>query len=240
MQIDLRHAEPVDQLVHRDAAEIDLALVLRGEVAPVALGAVGVRARVAVLGLVLAVEHERDVEQQRHLRREVLLPEDEGLERMEQVLDREPGQQPVHAAVRRVQVVVEAGVDPGLEVLPAPVGVDVRRPGHGERVHAVLVLEHVRGVEAVLAAGAGHQAVVVPVVAAVAVAQLAQLAARAPPSRSCCASARRRGRRRRRRPRRSGSCSCGSPWCARTRRPSSAAGWRSRSSAQKSTFCGRP
>ena len=174
MQVDLGHAELVDQVVHRDAAEIDLALVLRGEIAPVALGASRVsRSRIAVLGLVLAVEHQRDVVQQRHLRREVLLPEHEGLERMEQVLDRKPRQQPVRAAVRRVQVVVEAGVDPGLEILPAPVGVDVRRPGHRQRMHAVLVLEHVRGIEAVLAAGAGHEAVVVPVVAAIPVAQLA-------------------------------------------------------------------
>ena len=147
---------------------------------------------------------------QRHLRREALLPEDEGLERDgSRFSNGEPREQAVHPAVGRAEVVVEAGVDPGLEVLPAPVGVDVRRPGHGQRVHAVLVLEHVRGVEAVLAARAGHEAVVVAVAAAVAVAQVAQLAARAPPSRSRVASPRRSGRRRRRRRRRSGS----SPSC---------------------------
>ena len=91
---------------------------------------------------------------------------------MEQVLEGQPRQQPMHAAVRREQVVVEAGVDPRLEVLPAPVGVDVRRPRHRQRVHAELVLQLVRGVEAVLAARAGNQAVVVAVVAAVPVAQL--------------------------------------------------------------------
>ena len=63
------------------------------------------------------------------------------------------------------EVVVEAGVDPRLEVLPAPVRVDVRRPRDRERMHAVLVLEHVRRVEAVLAARAGHEAVVAAVVA---------------------------------------------------------------------------
>ena len=102
------------------------------------------------------------------------------------------------------RIVVEAGVDPRLEILPAPLGVDVRRPGHRQRMHAVLVLQHVRGVEAVLAAGARHDAVVAAVVACGAGRTGRAAGGRARPSRSCCASPRRSGRRRRRRRRRSG------------------------------------
>jgi hypothetical protein len=111
----------------------------------------GVAQWITVLGLVLAVEHQRQVEQQRHLRGERLLTEDERLERMEEVFHRQPGKQAVYPAVGRAQVIIEAGVDPGLMVPPAPVGVDVGGPGDGERMHPVLVLQHVRRVEAVLA-----------------------------------------------------------------------------------------
>ena len=51
----------------------------------------------------------------------------------------------------------------------------MRGPGDGQRVHTVLVFQQVRGVEAVLAAGAGHQTVIAAVVLAVLVAELAQL-----------------------------------------------------------------
>ena len=115
--------------MHRDPAEEDLALVFGGEIAPVALGRVGVGARIAVFGLVLAVEHQRKIVQQRHLRRQALLPQHERLERMEEIFDRKARQQAVRASVRRVQEIVEARVDPGLEILPTPLRVDVRRPG---------------------------------------------------------------------------------------------------------------
>ena len=51
----------------------------------------------------------------------------------------------------------------------------MRGPGDGQRVHTVLVFQQVRGVEAVLAARAGHKAVIAAVVLAVLVAELAQL-----------------------------------------------------------------
>ena len=51
----------------------------------------------------------------------------------------------------------------------------MRGPGDGQRVHTVLVFQQVRGVEAVLATGAGHKAVIAAVVLAVLVAELAQL-----------------------------------------------------------------
>ena len=134
-----------------------------------------VRDGVAELGLVLAVEHERNAELGGDLGRELLLPQYKRLERVEQVLGRQAGQQAVGQAVGGAQVVVEPGVNPRLEVLPPPGGVDVRRPGHGQRVHAVFVFQQVGGVKAVLAAGAGHQAVVAAVGFAVTVAQFAQL-----------------------------------------------------------------
>jgi hypothetical protein len=94
---------------------------------------------------------------------------------MEQALEGEPRQEAVDPAVRGDEVVVEAGVDPKLEVAPAPIGVDVRRPGQRQGMHPVFVFELVRGVEAVLPAGPRHEAVVASVVAAEAVAQRAQL-----------------------------------------------------------------
>ena len=79
-----------------------------------------VRNGVAELGLVLAVEHERDAELGGDLGRELLLPQYKRLERVEQVLGRQAGQQAVGQAVGGAQVVVEPGVNPRLEVLPPP------------------------------------------------------------------------------------------------------------------------
>ena len=85
-------------------------------------------------------------------------------------------QQPVHAAVGRRQDVVEPGVNPALKVLPAPVGINVRRPCHGQRVHSELGFEHMGGIEAVLAAGARDDAVVPTIGAPITVAQIGELA----------------------------------------------------------------
>src|SRR5262245_23692960 len=63
-------------------------------------------------------------------------------------------------------------MDPGLEVLPAPLGIDVWRPGYRERVHAIFMLEYVRGVARILASRAWYQTIVVAIVAPVAVAQI--------------------------------------------------------------------
>ena len=79
-------------------------------------------------------------------------------------------------AVGGAQVVVEPGVDPRLKVLPAPGGVDVRRPCDRERVHAVLVFQQMGGIKAVLSAAARHKAVVAAVGFAVAIAQFPKLA----------------------------------------------------------------
>ena len=170
------HAELLLQIGQRGAAQVDLGLVVRCEIRPVALGRLRVRNRVAVLGFVLAVEHEWNLVQQRHLRRQCLLSEDERLERVKQVFHRQSRDQPVHTTVRRAKEIVETGVKPRLEVFPTPFGVDVGRPGHRQRVHAVFVLQHVRRVETVLAAGPRHDAVVTAVLAAVAIAQVDEFA----------------------------------------------------------------
>ena len=55
-------------------------------------------------------------------------------------------------------------MEPRLEILPAPVGVEVRRPCHRQRVHAIFVFQNVRCIETVFAAAPRHDAVVLAVV----------------------------------------------------------------------------
>ena len=162
------------QLAQADAAQVDVVVVVDGEKVLVPQRRVVVGDGVAELGLVLAIEHQRDAELGGHLGGQLFLAQDEGLEGVEQVLGSQAGQQAVGHAVGGAEVVVEPGVDPGLHVLPPPGGVDVGRPGDGQRVHTVLVFEQVGGVEAVLAAGTGHQAVVAAVVFAVFIAEFPQ------------------------------------------------------------------
>ena len=138
-------------------------------------GGVVVRNGIAELRLIFAVEHQRDAELGRHLGRQLFLAQNKGLEGVEQVFGSQTGEQTVGLAVGGAKVVVKAGVDPGLHIFPAPGGVNVGRPGDGEGMHAVLVFQKVRGVKAVLAAGAGHQTVVAAVSFAVLVAQVPQL-----------------------------------------------------------------
>ncbi len=152
-----------------------MVVIVDGEEVLIAQGGVVVGNGVAELGLVLAVEHQRDAELGGHLGGKLLLAQDERLEWVEQVLGGKAGQQAVGHTVGGAQVVVKACMDPGLHILPAPGGVDMRGPGHGQRVHTVLVFQQMGGVEAVLAAGAGHQAVIAAVVLAVLVAEFAQL-----------------------------------------------------------------
>ena len=152
-----------------------MVVVVDGEEMLVAQSRVIVGDGVAKLGFVLSVEHQRDAELGGHLGGKLLLAQDKRLERVEQILGGQTGQQAVGHTVGGAQVVVKPGMDPGLHVLPAPGGIDVRCPGDGQRVHAVLVLQQVGGVKTVLAAGAGHQAVVAAIIFAVLVAQFPQL-----------------------------------------------------------------
>ena len=133
-----------------------------------------VRNGIAELGFIFAVEHQWDAEFRSHFRSKLFLAQNERLERMEQVFGGEPCQQAVRHAVGRTQVIVKARVNPCLKVLPPPGRIHMRRPGDGERVHAVLVFEHMRRVKTVFAARAGHKAVVASVCFAVTVAQLPQ------------------------------------------------------------------
>lgn len=80
----------------------------------------------------------------------------------------------MHASVWGHQQVVMTSMDPALEILPAPVGIDVRSPRHRQGMHAIFGAEDVRGIEAVLAARPRHDAVIVAVAAAVLVEQVAQ------------------------------------------------------------------
>ncbi len=172
------------QLAQRDAAQVDVVKIVGGKKVLVAQGRFVVGNGVAELGLVFAVEHQRNAEFGGHFGRQLLLAQNEGLERVEQHLGGNARQKPVRYAVGRAQVVVKPGVNPRLKVLPAPGRVHVRRPGDGERVHAVFVLQQVRGVKAVLAAAARHQAVVAAVGLAVARRTARAAAPRGRPSRS--------------------------------------------------------
>ena len=131
----------------------------------------------AVLNLaVFAVHDQRDIVLDGHVQRVVRLAVNEGLERVAQVLRRQPRQLARDLAVRRAKHVVEARLDEGIEIAPADLGRLQRRPGHGQRVHAVLVFQLVGDKAAVLAAAARHDDVVIAVVLAMAVAQVDEFA----------------------------------------------------------------
>ena len=67
---------------------------------------------------------------QSHFGGQVLLPENKGLKGMQQVLDGEPGEQPVDPAIgTEGDVIVAPDVDPVTEILNPDVGVHGRGPG---------------------------------------------------------------------------------------------------------------
>ena len=175
-QIGLQVAQGQPVFVHEPGngqpGQMEAGEVGHGEIGLLAQGTGGLGDGIAVLGLGLAVEYQRNVELQGDLRGQVLLAENEGLEGVEQVFQAQPGEEPVNPAVGLEGDVVEpAGLDPGQEILPAVVGVEQGRPSHGQRVHAVLIFEQMGGHDAVLAAAARHQAVVGAVVFAMPVEQ---------------------------------------------------------------------
>ena len=173
------------QLGYAHAAEVELVepLLLR-EVARVALRRRRLCDWVAVLYLVLAVDDERDAVRRRQLRRQPLLAEDERLEGVQEIFEGQARQRAMYPSIGCTEIVVEAGVDPRLEVSPANLGVCVGRPRHGERIHPVPVFEDVRGVDGVLAAAAGHQHVVASIGAPIAREQVEQLTLALRPVRS--------------------------------------------------------
>ena len=95
---------------------------------------------------------------------------------MEQIIHRKPSQQPVHPAIRGCQQIVVARMDPRLKVLPTPIGIYMRCPCDGQRMHAVFIAKNVRCKETVLAARTGHYAVIAAIFAAMPVAKIFQCA----------------------------------------------------------------
>ncbi len=81
----------------------------------------------------------------------------------------------MHAAIRRHQQIVMSGVNPCLEILPAPFGINMRRPSHRQRVHAIFGSQDVRSIKAILAAGPRHDAIIAAIGAAMLIKHLAQL-----------------------------------------------------------------
>ena len=77
-QIGLVHFVVLLQLAQADTAQINVVVVVDRKEMFVAQGGVVVGNRVAELGLVLAVEHQRDAELRGHLGRQLLLAQNEG------------------------------------------------------------------------------------------------------------------------------------------------------------------
>ena len=61
---------------------------------------------------------------------------------MEQVVHCQPREQPMDSSIGRHQVIVKARMQPGLEIFKTPIGVDMGRPGHRQRMHIKTGLEH--------------------------------------------------------------------------------------------------
>ena len=117
---DIVQFEPVllDQLLDRNAAQRHLRHVLKSKEGLIAQGPLVIGDRVSVFGLVLPIEHQGNFITEGELRRKIFLPENEGLKRMEQILDGKSGQEPVRTAVRFEGDIVKASdLDPIAEVL---------------------------------------------------------------------------------------------------------------------------
>lgn len=153
-------AEVIEQILNGRAADVDFAFIIGGEVGVVSFCGGGVGERVTVFGFVFSVEDEGEIEQGGHFGGQHFLAENEGLEGVEEVFDSESGEESVDSAVGGAEVVVETGMDPGLEVAPSPFGVNVGCPSYGEGMHAVFFFENVGSVETVFSTGAGDETVV--------------------------------------------------------------------------------
>ena len=155
-QIGLIHLKILLQLAQRNTAQIDMVVIVHGKKMLVAQGRVVVGNGVAELGLVFAVEHQRNAKACGHFGGQLLLPQNKRLERVKQVFGGQSGEQAVGLPVGGTQIVVKPGVDPCLHIVPPPRGVNVRGPCDGEGVHTVFIFQKMGGVKAVLSAAAGH------------------------------------------------------------------------------------
>ena len=149
------------QFADGDTGEVHFFEIVVGVEGFVAEAGSGISDRVAVFCFIFAVEYERDAHFCGEARTEIFLSEDECLEGVKQVFDAESRQQLHDSTVAGERQIVKAtDVDPVLPVLVTVFGVQDRRPGNGQRVHAVFVFEDVCLVGAVLATAAGHEAVI--------------------------------------------------------------------------------
>ena len=78
----------------------------------------------------------------------------------------------MYTRIRRDKIVIKTRGYPGLEVLPSPIGIQVRRPGYRQRVHTVIVFELMGDEAAIFAAAARHDHVILAVMFLVPLAQL--------------------------------------------------------------------
>src|SRR6185295_7072239 len=135
-------------------------------------GAVVVGAGTAVFRLsVLAVKDERNVLLQRYMEWNCHQSVAERQEDVPNCLKPDPGQLPVEAAVAVSHDIGETRLDEGLVVLPPDVGIEVRGPGHRQRMHPVMMLQLPGNRRAVFSAAAGDENVVTPVLPPVLIAE---------------------------------------------------------------------
>ena len=165
-----RQSVLLDQLCDRNASQGHLRQILQSKIGLVPQGLLVVGDRVSIFGLVLAVKDQGNFIPNGQLRRKVLLSQDERLKGMQQVLNRQSGQQSMHAAIRlECDIVESSDFDPIAKILNADVCIEYGRPGNRQRMHAVLVFQDVRRVCAVLAAASRDKAVIRTIVSTIAI-----------------------------------------------------------------------
>src|SRR3989442_662873 len=77
--------------------------------------------------------------------------------------------------IGRHQIVVVPCVNPRLEILPAPLRIEMGRPSDSKRMHSIFCFQDMRCVKTVLTARAWYDAVVGTITLAVLIAKLTQL-----------------------------------------------------------------
>lgn len=124
---------------------------------------------------VLAVHDQRNLVLHRDMHREVGLTVDEGLKRITDLLESQSGQLSGRAAIWRPENVVEARSDERVEIPAANFSRAQWRPGNGQRVHSIFVLELVGDEAAILSSAARDDDVEFAVAPAESIAQVDQL-----------------------------------------------------------------
>ena len=79
------------------------------------------------------------------------------------------------ASIRRHQIIIMACMNPGLEVLPSPISINMWRPGHRQWVHSILSFQNMRSIKTIFSARTWDYAVVGPITFSELIAEFAKL-----------------------------------------------------------------